>query len=311
MADVVGDRAAVLGHEDVRRVHGQALPQPRQPCGPQPGRVPARRGAGAQQQRRRADRARRHDHDPRGDAVVARRPLGRSALRPRRLLVHAHDDRPVLHAQRLRARNDLDAVTLRLRELHAVRALLGRVRTAEVAEARVAAALHVHRELLRAVARSFAALDEQPVVLVDLPRVQVMDVVLLHVLPGPPGEILGIDAGNAPVPDHPLGGNQRGAGVHQGGAPVAAGEGQGHGAVAGQEPPFVGVERAGHLKLPAGEVAIPEPGTALQDQHPFPPGHQRSERQRGGTAPGARSDDRDIAAHQVHRRACQPAGEAR
>ena len=68
--------------------------------------------------------------------------------------------------------------------------------------------------------------------------------------------------------------------------------------------------RDGTMTL-AGEVAIAEPGTALQDQHPLAFGDQRGECQRGGTAPGARTDDRDIAAHHVHRRACQPAGEAR
>src|SRR5690606_40813080 len=104
---------------------------------------------------------------------------------------------------------DLDALPLGVRELDAVRALFGGVRAAEVAERAAPAPLHVDRELLSAVARLLAPLDEEPVVLVDpLGRLEV-DVVLLHELARAGGDVGVVEAGHAAAADHALGRDAR------------------------------------------------------------------------------------------------------
>src|SRR5439155_21455023 len=108
-------------------------------------------------------------------------PFGRRAFLRARWWPHAHDDRTILDAQRFGAGHDMNAAALRCGQLHAVRPLLGGIGAPEVAEARAPATTHVQRKLFSVVAGSLAAENEQPIVVVDLVRLEQMDAILRHV----------------------------------------------------------------------------------------------------------------------------------
>src|SRR5690606_5958522 len=186
--------AGVLGHQDVRGVAGEPCTEAREPGAE----------AGAEQERGGADRPAAADDDPGADAVVARRPLGGEPLLARHLLADPDDDGAFLDAERLGAGDDLDALALGVGELDAVRALFGGVGAPEVAERAAPAPLHVDWELIRAVPRLLAPLDEEPVVLVDPLGREEVDVVLLHVLARAGGDVGVVEAGDVPAADHAL-----------------------------------------------------------------------------------------------------------
>src|SRR5690606_39207772 len=190
--------------------------------------------------------------------------------------------------------HDLDALALGVGELDAVRALLGGVGAPEVAERAAPAPLHVDWELIRAVPRLLAPLDEEPVVLVDPLGREEVDVVFLHVLARAGGDVGVVETGDVPAADHALRGDDRGAGVDDRRAAVGAAEGEGHGPLGGQEAAVVLVEGAGHVQLGAGELVVAEARSFLEDEDADAVADHGRERLGDGAAAGAGADDDDV-----------------
>ena len=173
------------------------------------------------------------------------------------------------------------------------------------------------------VAGRLAPLLEQGVVLVDELGLQKVHVVLLHVPPRAFGDIGVRQAGDVPGLDDVRAGDQRGARVDGGRAPVHLPEGESHGAVGGQEPAGVGVQRLGHLELLPGELLVRQPRPLLEHQDAMPLFHERDEAHGGRPSARSRADDHDVVAPLDHasspvpspavirRRASQPPGSAR
>ena len=236
---IVGDGLLVLAHQDVRGVTREALAQQRQ----------ASFVARAQQQRARADRAARQDDGAGADAVVARLPFTRHAFVTRQCATHAHDDRALLDAQCLGARDDFHAAALGRGQLHTMRSLFGQVRTAEVAETAAQAALQVERELLDVEARLARAFYEQAVVVVDELRLEQMHIVLLAIFLGTLRDIAPGQARHVPVVNHTLRRDQRCACIHDCRAAVCAPKRQRHRALRGQETAAILIQRFRHVEF--------------------------------------------------------------
>ncbi len=264
-----------------------------------------------QEQRGRPERPAGEDEGGRRDAVVARRPLRRRALPAGALLAHAHDHGALLDANRFGARHHLHAVPLRVRQLDAIGALLGTVRTPQIAQSRPAASLEVDGELLGAEAERPAAAHEEVVVLVDELGRQDVDVGLRHELPRATLDLVRREAGNAPPLDHARRRDERHAGVDHRGPTVERAEGQRHRAVGGEEAAAILVQRARHVELAAGELVIGEARALLEHEDALAVAHERAERLRHRPAPGARADDDDVVALLDHRRASHPRALAR
>ena len=256
MADGVGDGPVVLSGEDVRGVAGEGAAEAGQAGGE----------VGAQEQGAGADGVAGDHHHPRLHPVVAGIPLRGGTLFPRLARPHPHRHRPLLDAQHLRARDHLHPGALRVRELHAVRPLLGGVGAAEVAEAGAAAAAQVQRELLRPVAHRPRTLQEEPVVVIDQLLRQQVDVVLLHVLPRAALHVGVVQPRHPPGADHPLRRGQRHAGIDHRAAPVGPPEGQRQSPLRAEEAAVGLVERRGHLQLAPGELV----GRAAAGRAPAP-----------------------------------------
>ncbi len=191
------------------------------------------------------------DDDSRADAVFSRLPLRRRPASGVGLRVDPGDHGLPIEAKGLAAGDDLHARPFSRRQLHTVRPLLRLVGTAEIAQAGTLAALHVHRELLDPVPEMTAALHEQLVVLVDQLLFQVVDVVLLHELPGTTLDLFEAEPGDVPALDDTFRRDERRAGVDGGRAAVARADGQGQRAAGGEQAAALLVESLGHFDLAA------------------------------------------------------------
>ena len=296
VAHEVDDRARVFAHNDERGMAGETVTQPRQ--------TPPH--ARAQQQGRRIHGARRKHHDLRVDLVIARLPRRRIALRARGLGGDARGQRLLADGQHLAARDHFHAILFGARQLHAVRALLGLIGTAQVAQARSAAAFDVHWELLHVVFQLAATLDEQLVVFVDEAVFHQVRVVFGHELPRAAIQVGVCEARHIPSADDALGRQHGCAGIHHRGTAIGATESNRHGAVGGKKAPAVFVERAGHLQLAAGELIVAQTRPFLQHGDAQALSAKRREFLRHRAAARAGAYDHDVVADALHPRASQP-----
>ena len=186
------------------------------------------------------------------------------------------------------------AVRFGARQLHPVGALLGLIGTAQIAEARSAAALDIHRELPHVVVQLAAAGHEQLVVFVDEIVFEQVHVVFGHELPRAAIQVGVRQAGHIPAADDAFRRQHGSAGIDHRGAAVGATESDGHGAVGGEEAAAVFVERAGHLQFAAGEFVVAQAGAFLQHGDAQALAAERREFLRHRAAARARADDRDV-----------------
>ncbi len=301
VADEVRDRTRVLRHQDERRVAGEPVTQARQ----------SGRQARAHQQGGRIHRAGADDDDPGVDPVIARLPRRRLALLARRHRVDPGDHRSAVQSQHLTTRRHLHAGALRPRELHPVGPLLGLIGTAEVAEARAAAAFDVHRELLDAVAQPVAPADEELIVLVDQIVGEEVNVVLLHELAGAALDLFEAQARHVPAADDSLGRDDRRPRVDDGRSAVGHAHRQRHRAVGRENGAAAFVKRLRHLQLAARVLVVTEAWPLLEDDDAHVIGAKRRQLLGHGAAAGARPDDDDVESQPLHLRASHPRGSGR
>ena len=179
-------------------------------------------------------------------------------------------------------------------------ALFGLVGTSEIAQARRFAALDVDGELLHVVVELPAALEEEPVVVVELLVRKEVDVVLFDVLQRPPVEVLVLETRDIPALDHLFGHGQRCAGVDDCRPAVGAAVGQGHGAVFGEGAAGVEVELAGHIHLASGELLLAKLGAPLEDRNADALATKGSKLLGRRTATRAGADDHDVVLELTH-----------
>ncbi len=179
-------------------------------------------------------------------------------------------------------------------QLNPVGALLGLVRASHVAHARALAALDVDREPLDRITERPATVGEQLVVLVDILVGQLVDVVLLLVAPHARRKIVERQAGNGPALQRALGNFDRGAGIGERRAAIAAGAGDVQRLIAIADRAGIEEQLFRHFQFAAGELVV------IEVRPPFEHGDARplrAERRQGagdGAAAGARADDQDI-----------------
>jgi len=298
---VVRDPLLVLSHENERRVTGEALAESgEQPAEPR-----------TEQQRRASHGSASHDHGTSLDPVFTWIPGAREPLFAVDGTGDSHDHRVILDPQGLGPCHHFHPGCFGGRKLHPVGSHLGRIRASEVAQARSATAVHIHRKLLRLETDPSAAEFEQPVVVVDLALGKQVDVILFGEPPAASGDVVVVQSRHVPLPDHALRGDQRRARIDCGRSSVRPAERQRQRPLFREEATGILVKGSGHLRFRARVFVFLQPGALLQHEHLPSVRGQRGQCLCDRSTAGAGADDHRVGMDPVHRRASQPRASAR
>ena len=195
-----------------------------------------------------------------------------------------------------------------------MRALLGGVRAAEVAEARAVAALEVQRKLLGAVAGLPHPSTKSRLLSLSSSGGRRWTLFSSMNLRERLSTSACDETRDAPAADDALRRDERRPGVDDGRAAPGAAERERHRAVGRQEAAAVLVEGVGHLHLAPGELVVEEARALLHDEDPVARPREGPEPLGDGAAAGAGPDDDDVVAFSIIAsrllRASQPRGSA-